>query len=70
LYANLAGLGQWMAQSPELVDYLAKSKGLDHATAQRSWNELVALASLADSLIATIALGDSGAAAALSLTAE
>ncbi|MEX2121518.1 MAG: hypothetical protein WD847_18155 [Pirellulales bacterium] len=70
LYVNLAGLGQWMAQSPGLVDYLAKSKGLDHATAQRSWNELVALASLADSLIATVALGDSGAAASLSLTAE
>jgi hypothetical protein len=70
LHVDLQGLRQLLASSPEVVEFLAASKGLDRDAARRSFRELLALAELADSASAAVRLDETGVAACVCFAAQ
>lgn len=70
LWLNLAAIRQWMAEHPSLVEWIAARKGLDEATAEKSWRELRNLVGLADGVLLEGRVDQAGLSASVTIVAE
>ncbi len=70
LYLNLRGLRETLRANPAVVDFLTAAQGLDRGTAQRRFQESLAVSELADFAVLAFRLDESGPAFSLSISAE
>lgn len=67
---DLHAIRRWLAETPAIKDWLSKRKGLDAATAEKSWQELLALLTVCDVATAEVRSEDGVLSAALIIAAQ